>query len=266
MTLRRPATASVYDEFAPFYDAFTGAYEHAVWIEGLLALAREHGFAGQTVLDVACGTGKSTEPLAQSGLQLSACDISPGMVERARMRLGPRIPVDVADMRDLHYGNRFDLVVCLDDALNYLPTPADLGSACHAAHRSLRPGGLYLFDVNTLFTYRSTFAAEARHESEELLFHWRGLAQSDFAPGSSALATIEVADRGCSSPRLISDHRQRHYPDGLIRQKLAQAGLELIAVRGQYSDGALHAPLDEERHTKAIYLSRKSPNERGGAE
>ena len=52
---------------------------------------------------------------------------------------------------------RADLVTCLDDAVNYLLDADELHDALTGMRRNLRPGGLLVFDVNTLATYRSVF-------------------------------------------------------------------------------------------------------------
>ena len=73
-----------------------------------------------------------------------ACDVSPAMVERARVRHPEGADaVLVADMCSLPDLGPFDLVTCLDDAVNYLLDPDDLLAAFRSAARNLRPGGLY---------------------------------------------------------------------------------------------------------------------------
>src|SRR3954466_9469538 len=116
--------AIAYDALAPFYDRFTADYEHEPVLEQIEALAVERGLDGRRVLDVACGTGKSFLPLMLRGYDVTACDVSPEMVQRARQKLAPRDRgrVVVADMRALPWEGEFDLVTCLDDAVNYLLT------------------------------------------------------------------------------------------------------------------------------------------------
>ena len=52
----------------------------------------------------------------------------------------------------------FDLITCIDDALNHLLSEDDVRDALASMARNLAPGGLLVFDVNTLATYRTTFA------------------------------------------------------------------------------------------------------------
>ena len=81
--LEDPALAA-YEALAPFYDEFTAGYDYDRWLDGLEALALEHGLRGRSLLDVACGTGKSFMPMLARGYEVTACDLSPAMVELAR--------------------------------------------------------------------------------------------------------------------------------------------------------------------------------------
>ena len=93
--------AQAYDAIAPAYDLLTAGHAHEVWLARVEALALAHGLTGRRVLDVACGTGKSFAPLLQRGYVVIACDASPAMAARARVRADGRARVEVADMRAL---------------------------------------------------------------------------------------------------------------------------------------------------------------------
>src|SRR3954470_1269257 len=151
MSPARPA----YDALASTYDAFTADYDYERWLTVLHGLAAEHGARGRRLLAVGGGTARSFEPMLRRGYEVMACDISPAMVDRATARLarsGGRAAV--ADMRRLPDWGTFDLVTCLDDAVNYLHSEADLNAAFASVAGALRPSGVYVFDVNSLTTYR----------------------------------------------------------------------------------------------------------------
>jgi SAM-dependent methyltransferase len=250
-----PLTASpalaAYEQLAPVYDRFTAGYDHDRWVERLVAIARAHGLHGRRALDVACGTGKSFTPLLRRGFDVHACDISPAMVARARMRggLDPRRIV-VADMRELPRLGTFDLVTCLDDAVNYLLDAPDLVAAFSSVARVLADGGVYVFDVNSLATYRDGFAATASFEAPRAAAVWRGETPTPINPGALCHASIEIAGKG--EP---SRHVQRHHPERAIRSALTSAGLACRAVLGQSTGAVLHEEADEEAHTKLVYVA-----------
>lgn len=244
-----------YERLAPVYDDFTDGYGHDTWVGQLERIARQHGAKGPRVLDIACGTGKSFAPLLERGYDVWACDISPAMVERARHCAG--IDPDrvlVADMRELPELGAFALVTCLDDAVNYLLSEEDLAAAFAGVAGALAPDGVYLFDANTLATYRAGFAQGAVIERPLAGATWRGETSAPIAPGALCSAVIEL-DVGSDDEPAISRHVQRHHPLPTIRRALASAGLACRAVLGQSTGGVLHEEPDEDAHTKLVYVA-----------
>jgi SAM-dependent methyltransferase len=243
---------------APYYDAFTANYAHQAWLEGLEHELRALGLTGTRVLDVACGTGKSSLPLLELGYEVSACDVSPPMVAIARERLDlPEDRVFVADMRRLPALEQFDAVTCLDDAINYLLTEGDVRATFAGIGRALRPGGLFAFDVNTLRTYGSVFVGRSEMERSDASFVWRGEPRSRIVPGQLYRATVEIAPRGNGDVPIESVHTQRHYPRDTIERLLRAAGLRPVTVFGQARGGRLLPEPDEELHTKLLYVAKR---------
>jgi ThiF family len=76
-------------------------------------------------------------------------------------------------------------------------------------------------------------------------------------PSSICTARLEVADAGTESELPPHIHRQRHFPEAEVLAALDRAGLECLDVHGHGLDGVLCQPLDEEVHTKAIYIARR---------
>jgi SAM-dependent methyltransferase len=245
-----------YERLAPVYDDFTDGYDHDAWIDRLEQIARSHGANGPRVLDVACGTGKSFAPLLERGYDVWACDISPAMVERARRCAD--IDADrvlVADMRALPELGAFELVTCLDDAVNYLLDVDDLIAAFAGVARLLAPGGIYLFDTNTLATYRAGFAVDTIFERPLANATWRGETSEPIESGALCAASIEISG---SDDGAISRHLQRHHPQSAICHALTSAGLACRAVLGQSTGGFLHEEPDEDRHTKLVYVAGRA--------
>jgi SAM-dependent methyltransferase len=242
-----------YERLAPVYDDFTDGYDHDAWVDRLVRIARDHGAKGPRVLDVACGTGKSFTPLLERGYDVWACDISPAMVERARRCAGVNADrVVVSDMRELPKLGAFELITCLDDAVNYLLSVEDLVAAFTSIARSLAPDGVYLFDTNTLATYRAGFADGVVFERPLAGAVWRGETAEPIEPGALCMAAIELDDAHAGA---ISRHVQRHHPEPVVRRALTSAGLATRAVLGQSTGGVLHADADEQAHTKLVYVA-----------
>jgi SAM-dependent methyltransferase len=259
MPLAVRSTASEYDAFAPFYDAFTAASDYEAWTGHVLALAERLGLRGRSLLDLACGTGKSFVPFLRRGFAVTGCDVSPGMLAEAR-RKAPGAALVRADLRELGSIGRFDLVTCFDDSLNYLLEDADLAMALASAAANLDRHGLFLFDLNTLLAYRTTFARDSVAERDGAVFAWRGESAGDADPGCRAGATIEVfapREEGLYE-RVSSRHVQRHHPAGRVTALMEAAGLRCVAIHGVRDDGSLAPEVDEARHLKVLYAARRA--------
>jgi hypothetical protein len=132
--------------------------------------------------------------------------------------------------------------------------------ALAAAAANLDPHGLFLFDLNTLLAYRTTFARDSVTERDGAVFAWRGESAGDAGPGCLAGATIDVfapREEGLYE-RVSSRHVQRHHPSGRVTALMAAAGLRCLGVHGVREDGSLAPELDEARHLKALYAARRS--------
>jgi SAM-dependent methyltransferase len=237
-----------YDALAPAYEEFTHGYQYERWTGRLLERAQAAGLRGTRLLDVGCGTGLSFVAMLERGFEVTACDISPKMVELARARAGEEVRLLTADMRELPTLGEFDLVWAVNDAVNYLLSEEELEATLAGMRRNLAPGGAILFDVNTLVTYRSFFTMEHVVERDGRRLVWRGLMSAeDVSPGSICEARFEGDG---VEPHV---HRQRHFPEAAVLAAIESAGLRCAEVVGEL-EGDLSAPLDEARHTKAVYV------------
>jgi SAM-dependent methyltransferase len=258
--LSQPDAAITYDRLAPYYDDFTAGYAYPRWVEALERWALVLGLSGNRALDLACGTGKSTEQLLARGYEILACDVSEEMLARARAKF-PELAASFlwADMRSLPELGEFDLVLCLDDAINYVLSDADLEGAFSGIARCLAPDGIFVFDVNSLLTYRKTFAEVAVREGQGTFFAWQGESSPAFRAGELASARVEIFSE-CedgSWSRTAARHLQRHHKAEAIYGAMRRAGLECCARAGQRRGAQLEERVDETKHIKVVYFARR---------
>lgn len=255
--LPNDAPLRTYEAFAPAYDAFTVELDYEPWLVEVLPRLEQHGLSGKRLLDVGCGTGESLLPMLKRGWHAIGCDISPAMIEIARGKVDERVRLEVADMRKLPTFGVFDLVWSLNDSVNYLADRAELQAALGGMRSNLREHGLLVFDLNTLYTYRTSFAERhvVEHAGGRLI--WTGLASSEQPPGSLCEATLK-AEGGLAAEQVEPHiHRQRHFPESEVLTALEDAELRCLGVFGQDIGGGLEQPLDELRHVKALYVARR---------
>jgi ubiquinone/menaquinone biosynthesis C-methylase UbiE len=99
---------------------------------------------GNTLLDVACGTGLHVSLLSEH-YQVQGTDINAGMLKVARKK-HPEFRFTQGDMRSFQLRQKFDVITCLFSAIGYMTTKADLQNAIKNMSNHLLPGGILLVE------------------------------------------------------------------------------------------------------------------------
>jgi SAM-dependent methyltransferase len=247
-----------YDAFAPFYDEFTSHHDDELWTGVLERLAVDFGLDGRRLLDIACGTGRSFLPLLARGYEVTACDISPAMVDRAREKSACAARVLVRDIRALERLGAFDLVWCLGDALNYLQDEAEVAAVFEGVRRNIAPGGIFVCDVNTLATFRRVYSSLLVKPGDDQVLILDGRGTPSLAPRGSAEVWIDrlTPSSGGWWTRTRSVHHHRHHAPGDLERQLRAAELEPVAAYGSRLSGEVEPGVDESRHVKAVVIAR----------
>jgi hypothetical protein len=138
--------------------------------------------------------------------------------------------------------------------------------ALAAMGANLAGGGLLAFDVNTLGAYRDV--GDRIVEDGDQIVLWHGGPARLSEPGGRAEVAMDVL-RSCGDGlwrRERASWGHWHYPLASIPSLVREAGLELVAVRGQLTGGRLEPDADEDRHRKAVFLARRAPTAPEGGE
>jgi len=112
-----------------------------------LEQARE---SGGRVLDLACGNGRLTLPIAQSGIQVMGVDSSASMLDVARSRAstaGLQVEFTHGDMRSFQLPAKFSAILIAGNSLLHLLTAEDVKRCFNRVCRHLAPGGRLVFDI-----------------------------------------------------------------------------------------------------------------------
>jgi SAM-dependent methyltransferase len=132
-----------YSIYGHFYDATQGAPNGEQYIH----LLRKHHPHARTLLEIACGTGAHLAPLVQH-YDVTGLDISRTMLAYARMRL-PQIVFHHQSMVGFKLDRTFDAIICPFDSINHLLGFGEWAQTFKAARQHLKPGGVFIFDINT---------------------------------------------------------------------------------------------------------------------
>ena len=136
--------SSDFYDYPELYDALLPATGH---ISHYVDLATQ---ASGDVLELACGTGQLTIPIARAGVPTSGLDLSQPMLALAKERAArEKVSVDFVqgDMRNFDLGRKFALILIGRNSLLHLHSTDDLLAAFAAIRRHLAPGGIFAFDI-----------------------------------------------------------------------------------------------------------------------
>ena len=208
---------SCYEALAASYDGLTRDIPYEKYLRFFKTLLRRHGVTATTVLDLACGTGSLSVLLAKHGYRVLGVDRSEEMLTVAAekaMELEENQPFFVAQpMQRLRLPQPVDACVCALDSINYVTKPQDVQKTFCRIYESLRPGGLFVFDINTPYKLESLDGQVFLDETEDSYCVWRTF----YAPGRKictvrracgarlhAAGAVRVADgRGLCAGRAI---------------------------------------------------------------
>ena len=107
-----------------------------------LSLAKK---LGGPVLELGCGTGRVTIPLARHGIDMTGLDIVPGMLARARSKAGDlSIEWVEGDVRDFHLGKAFNLICAPGCVFEHLLEREDQEAMLACVREHLAPDGRFV--------------------------------------------------------------------------------------------------------------------------
>jgi SAM-dependent methyltransferase len=144
-----PLTGADYDRFAPFYDLEFAGYDDDLPLYRAFA-----AHSGGPILELGCGSGRATVPLALDGYAITGVDLSPAMLALARAAaeragVADRVALLEDDIRSLGgLGEaRFGLAFSAINSFLHLETQPDQLAALAAVFHHLRPGGILIVDL-----------------------------------------------------------------------------------------------------------------------
>lgn len=138
------------DYWARFYDWMFSPERFEQGVTQAADLAQLLGLESGAILDLACGPGRHSVPLAKAGFRVTAVDREPFLLEKARdyaAREEAEIAFVEEDMRRFERAEAFDAAINMFSSFGYFEDPEDDLTVLRNAYRSLKPGGRLLLDV-----------------------------------------------------------------------------------------------------------------------
>jgi ubiquinone/menaquinone biosynthesis C-methylase UbiE len=228
-------SSSAFSRVAPYYDALMANVPYSMWADYVEEIFEHMRAAPRRILDLATGTGTIALLLAQRGYRVTGVDISEAMLERAREKaaaMGLEVQFlrrDAAEL-DLPAGS-FDAAVSLYDSLNYILEVERLQRAFDGVVQALAPGGLFIFDLNTIYSFeQELFTQQNLSPGRPVRYVWRSRYER-----ATRIARVDMEFWTDDGNHFEETHHQRGHSVEEVTEVLELAGFIVEALYEAYT-------------------------------
>ncbi len=230
-----------YTGFAEVYDLFMDNVPYEEWNRYLTGLLKEYGISDGLVLELGCGTGRMTRLLSKSGYDMIGVDNSEEMLQIARDagKESEGILYLLQDMREFELYGTVRAVVSVCDSINYILEEEELLEVFRLVNNYLDPGGIFIFDMNTIYKYKELLGETTICENrEEGSFIWDNYYDEEEQINQYDL-TLFIKTEKELYRKYEETHFQRAYEAEQVQRLLEEAGMEFIASYDAFTHDAI---------------------------
>lgn len=245
-----------YAQFAYLYDDLMKDIPYDDWVCFIIGECNRYGITGKKLLDLACGTGELSLRLVEAGYEVSGVDLSEDMLAVAREKAEQRNrPLFLAaqDMSQLEGLGTYDIVGIFCDSLNYLRREEDVLSTFTRVAEHMVQGGLFLFDVHSLYKMNELFIDQTyAYNGEDISYIWQCF-QGEFPNSVEHELTFFVRDENSGLYQRYDElHVQRTFPVEQYEAWLKECGFDVLSVTADFQK---HEPV--ETSERIFFTARK---------
>jgi len=221
-----------YGDFAYVYDTFMDETPYEKWCDYIEKTLTEYDVPKELVVDLGCGTGVLTRMLSERGYDMIGIDNSCEMLSIARDaddEANAGILYLLQDMREFELYGTVRAVVSVCDSVNYLLTDEDLIQCFGLVNNYLDPGGIFLFDFNTIHKYRDVIGDSTIAENrDDCSFIWENYYDADRHINEYDLTIFALDEESGQYDKSVETHFQRGYTVDEMAAFIKAAGLEFV--------------------------------------
>jgi len=222
--MREEPTSVPFENFAQYYDQFMlRLVNYPVWVEYIIKIFKEHKLSPRTILDVACGTGIPSLLLAQKGYRIIGVDNSQNMLEMFKQKLSNskyNIQLIHSNIRNFSLPEKVDVAVSFYDSINYLLTEQDLASCFSCVANSLKPSGVFTFDMNSEYCLAIFWG---NRETPRKIGNISSIWQNSYDP-NTRISTLKLTVFTPDGRAFQEIHKERAYSQTELKSILESVG------------------------------------------
>lgn len=229
---------SGYGFFSSVYDTLTENVNYAARADYIADLLADNGIKGGILLDLACGTGTLSIEMSKKGFEVIGVDASADMLSVAMnnaYEADRNILFLCQPMQQLDLYGTINAAICTLDSINHLTDPEDVQATFDKVSLFTEPGGVFVFDVNTVFKHREILADNTFvYDMDDVYCVWQNSLDSATDTVQIDLDIFEQVDDGIYE-RMQESFCERAYALPLLKEMLGKAGFETVAVYDELS-------------------------------
>lgn len=219
-----------YETFAYYYDSLMDPQFYDDYFSFIIQHCQF-----EEALELGCGTGEMAIRLSKQGKKIFATDISKDMLEVAKqkaMHENVDLMLQRVDMCDFSTSYPIDLILCLCDSINYLLDSKDVIKTFQNVYQSLKKGGTFLFDIDSLYKMNIILNEYKEDEDDdEFCFQWHVSHLDD----GYVHHHIYIHDK-IMNEIVEEDHYQKTYSVEQYVSWLKQVGFSKVSYYSDFQD------------------------------
>ena len=243
-----------YSILANWYDKLMGDFDYEKLSEFCCDAIKEYSpDIPKQILDLGCGTGSLSVLMAKKGYDVTGIDLSNEMLALASAKANDnnlKIKFACEDMAYLDVGHGYGAAICSLDGLNYLTDKESLSSCISRVYSSLADDGLFIFDVNSEYRYKTIYADNSYvYDLDDLFLVWRNYYKQSTGKCNFYLTFFEK--NGKQWTRRDEVQIQKYHSEKLLKKILTESGFEILNI----SSGPVFD--NDESEYKQYYICQK---------
>ncbi|MGN0458298.1 MAG: class I SAM-dependent DNA methyltransferase [Eubacterium sp.] len=240
---------SNYQVFASFYDRLTDNVDYKVRSSYISDFFVTNNINDGVILDLACGTCSISVPFAKKGFRLIGIDASEEMLSQASnklLRVSDSFSLIKTEMQDFKLAELVDGCICSLDSINHLTHIEDVKKTFENVLSSLKEGGIFVFDVNTVYKHNEILADNTFvFDEDDFFLSW----DNELLDDDTVRIMLDFfVFNGESYDRFSEEFCEKAYPIEVLKKMLFDVGFSDVMI---YDDLSLDKP---KRNSERVYF------------